>query len=136
MGKTMLGKSPLSIILKQALFLTSFLLFILAIQVSTSKEIYDNIYQHYVNRLNTLNSITNYVPLRDMCNAISCVSVYNENNDVLYVSEYGKLKYSYSDIPPYVEYFGYLNKDLYTIVKYKNFSFYIDDRKIINDSII
>ena len=103
MGKTMLGKSPLSIILKQALFLTSFLLFILAIQVSTSKEIYDNIYQHYVNRLNTLNSITNYVPLRDMCNAISCVSVYNENNDVLYVSEYGNLKYSYSDTPPDVE---------------------------------
>lgn len=135
MGKTMLGKGSLSIILKQALFLTSFLLFILAIQVNTSKEIYDNIYQSYIDRLNTLNSINKHVPPRDMCNAISCVSVYNKNNDVLYVSEYGKLKYSYSDIPPGVEYLGYLNKDLYTVVKYKNFNFYIDDRKIIHDSI-
>lgn len=132
----MLAKGPLSIILKQMLFLTSFLLFILVIQVNTSKEIYDNIYQSYVCRLNTLNSVAKYVSLRDMCNAITCVSVYNENNDVLYVSEYGKLKYSYSDIPPGVEYFGYLNKDLYTVIKYKNFSFYIDDRKIIYDSII
>lgn len=130
----MLNKESLSIILKQAWLLGGLLLLILFIQINTSLTLYSNLYQNYVNRLDTLYSVDRKVPLRDLCNSISCVSVLNEDNKVLYVNESGKLYFSYDNIPPDISYLGYLNKDFFTIVNYKDFKFYIDDRKIIYDT--